>query len=270
MKLSFSTLGCPDWSFGEVFAVASDLGYNGIEIRGVAEEIYAPRVKEFSVENIAKTSAKLNNAGLAVPILTSGAYLGANSNVEGAEFEVKDYVMLAAKLGAPYVRVLGESGPDPRFCVDGDDVLRRYVNLCKFAAGFDVTLLVETNGYLADSEKMAEFIERAGQPNSGVLWDVHHTVRFFGESSAETVSNLGKYIKHVHVKDSVRGTNGKLTYMLTGYGDIPVGEAVAALSAVGYDGFYSYEWVKRWSRELAEPGVAFYQYLNYMRGLPKA
>ena len=46
MKLSFSTLGCPDWDFGEVFAVAADLGYDGIEIRGIAEEVYAPRVRE--------------------------------------------------------------------------------------------------------------------------------------------------------------------------------------------------------------------------------
>lgn len=267
MKLSFSTLGCPDWSFGEVFAVASDLGYDGIELRGVAEEIYAPRVKEFQPENLDAASAKIKGAGLAVPILTSGAYLGANTDVAGAEFEVKDYVMLAAKLGAPYVRVLGECCPEPRYGVDEDDVLRRFAALCSFAAGFGITLLIETNGYLADSTKMLRFMERAGQANMGVLWDVHHTVRFFGEAPADTVARIGKYIKHVHIKDSVRGTNGKITYMLTGYGDIPVADAYKALSAIGYDGFYSYEWVKRWSRELAEPGVAFFQYVNYMRGL---
>jgi fatty-acyl-CoA synthase len=55
--------------------------------------------------------------------------------------------------------------------------------------------------------------------------------------------------------------------MLTGYGDIPVEEAVSELAAIGYDGFLSYEWVKRWSRELAEPGVAFYQYISYMNSL---
>ena len=218
-------------------------------------------------DNLGATAAKLKNAGLRVPILTSGAYLGANADVAGAESEVKDYVMLAAKLGAPYVRVLGECCPDPRYTVDEDDVLRHFVGLCKFAAGLGVTLLIETNGYLADSGKMAEFMERAGQPNMGVLWDVHHTVRFFGESPADTVARLGKYIKHVHVKDSVRGESGKITYMLTGCGDIPVGDAYRALTEVGYDGFYSYEWVKRWSRELAEPGVAFFQYVNYMREL---
>lgn len=267
MKLSFSTLGCPDWDFGEVFAVASDLGYDGIEIRGIAEEIYAPRVREFQSEYLESTAARLKSAGLEVPILTTSAFLGATSDISGAEFEVKEYVALAAKLGAPYVRVLGECCPEPRYGIDEGEVLRRFAALCDYAAGFGITLLIETNGYLADSAKMLDFIERVCRPNTGVLWDIHHTVRFFGEAPSETVARLGKYIKHVHVKDSVRGTNGKITYMLTGYGDIPVAEAYSALSSTGYSGFYSYEWVKRWSRELAEPSVAFYQYLNYMREL---
>ena len=37
MKLSLSTLGCPGWSWNEIFATAKDLGMNGIEVRGVAD-----------------------------------------------------------------------------------------------------------------------------------------------------------------------------------------------------------------------------------------
>ena len=35
MKLSFSTLACPRWSFEEMLAIAKDLHMNGIEIRGM-------------------------------------------------------------------------------------------------------------------------------------------------------------------------------------------------------------------------------------------
>lgn len=42
MKLSLSTLGCPGWSWNEIFATAKDLGMNGIEVRGVANEMFAP------------------------------------------------------------------------------------------------------------------------------------------------------------------------------------------------------------------------------------
>ena len=268
MKLSFSTLGCPDWSYNEIFSVVSDLGYDGIEIRGIADEIYAPRISVFAPDVIENTKSKLKQAGIAIPILTTAAYLVENPDLAASEFEVKDYVLLAQKLGVPYVRVLAEKTPDP---VSSDHnleaIAERYGVLCDFAKPFGVTVLTENNGFLADSSQMAKLMEMVARENMGVIWDIHHPYRYYGEDPETTVSRIGRYIKHVHVKDSVVGRNGKLTYMLTGYGDIPVAEAVKSLNDIGYDGFYSYEWVKRWSRELAEPGVAFYQYINYMRDL---
>jgi len=251
-----------------MFSTASDLGFDGIEIRGVADQIYAPKITAFSNENLPKTLSELKRTNLSFPILTSGAYLCGNSDISDALFEVKDYVMLASRLGAKNVRVLGESGPD---CVienpDIDSLVKNYTELCDFAKPFGINILIETNGFLANSNVMRSFMEKCECENAGIIWDIHHTYRFFGEDPEYTVNNLSPYIRHVHVKDSVKGRNGKITYMLTGYGDIPTEEAYKALSAKGYDGFWSYEWVKRWSRELAEPGVAFYQYITYMRGL---
>ena len=37
MKLSFSTLGCPKLSFRDVLSIAKDLGYDGIELRGIMQ-----------------------------------------------------------------------------------------------------------------------------------------------------------------------------------------------------------------------------------------
>ena len=34
---------------------------------------------------------------------------------------------------------------------------------------------------------MLAFLDRAGSDNCGVLWDVHHTVRFGSESPVETL-----------------------------------------------------------------------------------
>ena len=48
MKLSFSTVGCPDWSWGEIVAAASDLGYDGIELRGLGRELYTPGLSLFA------------------------------------------------------------------------------------------------------------------------------------------------------------------------------------------------------------------------------
>lgn len=268
MKLSFSTLGCPDWTFGDIFSTASDLGYDGIEIRGIADEIYAPKIDVFSNASIQATREKFEKANISIPILTTGAYICGNPDQDSSEFEVKDYILLAEKLGVKYVRILGEKDPHPELkSPDFDMVCEKYSSLCDFAAGHGVGLLIETNGFLADTKTMKALMEAVNKPNMGVIWDIHHPYRFYNESPEETVKNIGQYIKHVHVKDSVRGTNGKITYMLTGYGDVPVADCVHALKAVNYDGFISYEWVKRWSRELAEPGIAFYQYIEFMRDI---
>ena len=58
MKLSFSTLGCPRMSFGDIQAIAKDLSYDGIEIRGVMHVIDAPDIREFSPEKREKTMAR--------------------------------------------------------------------------------------------------------------------------------------------------------------------------------------------------------------------
>ncbi len=265
MKLSFSTLTCPDWSFREIYATAADLGFDGVELRGVADEMYAPRIPEFSPERIGETVGALKSRGLELPILTSGAYILGNPDVSAARAETEDYCALAQRLGVKYVRLMMECTPEPALAPDFELAVKSYRELCRMAEQFGVTLLTETNGFLADSSVCRRFMESVDAPNMGLILDVHHPYRFYNEDPEKTVGNLGKYIKHVHLKDSVKGTNGRVTYMLTGYGDYPFDRTVAALKDIGYDGYLSYEWVKRWSRELAEPGVALFQYINYLK-----
>ena len=41
MKLSFSTLACPDFSWTEIYSMAKDFGLDGIEVRGLGKELSA-------------------------------------------------------------------------------------------------------------------------------------------------------------------------------------------------------------------------------------
>ena len=47
MKLSFSTLGCPGWSFGEIVLRASQYGYEGVAFRGLGGQLDLTKVPEF-------------------------------------------------------------------------------------------------------------------------------------------------------------------------------------------------------------------------------
>ena len=262
MKLSFSTIGCPDWSWDDITAAARDLNYDGIEIRGVGNEIYAPKAKPFLAANISKTQENLKKQGLTINCLTSGCLLN-DANTEKNIDEAKDYIDLAATIGVPYVRVLGDTNPQPGE-ISIDFVLENLKKVVAYASSKNVIVLMETNGVFADSKAMAALMKNVGSDSLAVLWDVHHTYRYFNESPEETFALIGKYIKHVHIKDS-KIQDGKIVYKMMGYGDVPVCQAAEVLKNGGYNGFISLEWVKRWCLELEEPGVVFAHFINYMK-----
>lgn len=260
MKLAFSTIGCPNWSYDEVVSTASDLGYDGFEVRGIGGEIYAPDVKQFKPENIEKTKEKLKSLGLGITMLTSGASLAVYSEKEKAVAEAKAYIDLAESLGVPYIRVMCTNRPMP----DGGDIQlckRLYKEILSYASGKNVMPLIETNGIFCDTKLLRDFVEEC---DGGVLWDINHPYRFNGESIETTLKNLGGRICYVHIKDSVV-QNGVTKYKMLGYGDIPVKDALRGLKKAGYDGTVSLEWVKRWEPDLEEPGIVFSQFISTIK-----
>ena len=48
MKTAFSTLGCPDFSWQDIYSVAKDFGFDGIEIRGLGNDISALHAQPFT------------------------------------------------------------------------------------------------------------------------------------------------------------------------------------------------------------------------------
>jgi len=81
-----------------------------------------------------------------------------------------------------------------------------------------------------------------------VIWDTHHTWRIGGESPEMTWRQIGKFVKHVQVKDSVDKASARhpYTYVLPGDGQMPLGEVMSLLEREGFDGFVSLEWERHW------------------------
>lgn len=265
MKIGFSTLGCPNWTYNEVTATAKDLGYDGVEIRGIASEMYAPKMKVFSDENLQKSLERLGE--LEIPILTSNACVATSVNIEKSVQEAMEYMELAGKIGAKYIRIM----PTNRAMLDDGDydlALSYYKAFAKYGEKYGVTPLMETNGMFCDSSLLRKFMLETGEKNIGVLWDIHHPYRYGRESIAETLRNIGDFVKYVHIKDSIR-ENGATAYKMIGNGDLPLKEAVNGLKEIGYDGYITLEWVKRWQPDLAEPGIVFARFIDDIKALLK-
>ncbi|MGN1100260.1 MAG: sugar phosphate isomerase/epimerase, partial [Christensenellales bacterium] len=72
MKLAFSTLGCPDFTWTDICSMAKDLGFKGIELRGLGGDIFSVKGNPFSADNLDNTIAELKKRSLEIPCISSG------------------------------------------------------------------------------------------------------------------------------------------------------------------------------------------------------
>ncbi|AEM74203.1 sugar phosphate isomerase/epimerase family protein [Caldicellulosiruptor acetigenus] len=268
MKISFSTVGCPNFTWDEILAAAKDFGYDGIELRGLGDELEVYKAEPFSPENLPSTKKRLKELNLEISCLATSCYIFDKSYQENTLESAKAHLELAKNLSCKYIRVLGD-----RWITPGEDVNREFVkdmlcNLCDMAKEYGVDVLIETNGVWAESKRLADLLEKVPYKNVGVVWDIHHPFRFFNEDVEKTFSNLKEYIKHVHVKDS-KIENGKLVFKMIGEGDVPIEKAINLLLRQGYSGYISFEWVKRWFSDLEEPGIVFLEFIDKIKKIVK-
>ena len=74
--LSFSTLGCPDWSFETILNFADEHGFDGIELRGILRQLDLTKCPEFSSkENILASRKLIEEKKLKVVDLGSSAVM---------------------------------------------------------------------------------------------------------------------------------------------------------------------------------------------------
>ncbi len=264
MKISFSTIACPDYSWVDIYSMAKDLGFDGIEIRGMGDDFAAYKAMPFTEANRPKTMAKLKALNIEIPCLSSGCCLKFKEKEAETIAELTEYCKLAQQINAPYIRVLADLEAAPNGEVDDAYVTEQLKKLAPIAAQYDVTLLVETNGVYSDTHRLRALLDSVNSHKIAALWDMHHPYRFAGESPEQTVANLGELIKYVHIKDSVM-ENGKVVYKMMGEGDLPIQKMIEALQSIQYTGYVSLEWVKLWMPNLLDAGVVFPQYAEFMR-----
>ena len=112
--LSFSTLGCPDWTFETILNFAVNNGYNGIELRGIQKQLDLPKCAEFSSkENILATRKLIEEKKLRIVDLGSSAGMHHADAAERKKNldEAKSFIQLAQQLNCPYIRVFPNNFP---------------------------------------------------------------------------------------------------------------------------------------------------------------
>jgi sugar phosphate isomerase/epimerase len=262
--IAFSTLGCPAWSWNSVLSRATEWGYAAIELRGLQGEMDLTKRSEFTGDRLAGTLKELQTAGLRISDLGSSVRLH-EENFAPQLDEGRRYIDLAHRLKAPFIRVFGDRvlpGKSKKATVDR--IISGLRELGEYANGSGVGVLIESHGDFCDSPTLLEILTGADRPNVALLWDAHHTVVAGKEAPADTWRQVGRYVRHVHLKDS-KPEGKEVRYVLTGAGNVPVRETVQLLAKQHYQGYYCLEWEKVWHPEIQEPEIVFPHFAKVVR-----
>ena len=265
--LSFSTLGCPDWSLEQITDFAVKHGYKGIEVRGILHEMDLPKCKEFSAQNIAGTQKLMQDKGLKFVNLGSGATLHFSEGSERRKNidDGKRFIDLANKLSCPYIRVFPNNFQKNQTKAQTLDLIAKgLLELGEYAKGSKVIVLMETHGDLLYTDDLAQLMKMAEHKNVGLVWDMTNMWVKTKESPAYAYGKLKKYIHHTHIKNA-RLEGDKITYTRLAQGEVPIFETIDLLYKNNYTGYYSFEWEKLWHPELEAPELAIADYAVEMK-----
>jgi len=261
IPIAFSTLGCPAWDFTRILQFARQHGFSAVELRGLQGNMDLPTHAIFAPERIEQTKKQIRDSKLRIACVSSSANLYMDDPEKRAKelSDARRFIDLASSLGAPYVRVFGGKAESDKNPVPDDATKARVAaglrELGKYSGPKGVTVIIESHDHFTSSATLKDVLTAANSEHVGLLWDAHHTFATSNEDPEFTVKQLGQWIRHTHLKDSV-GTGEDRKYVLTGTGNVPIEGQVKALQSIGYKGFYCFEWEKVWHPDLPDPDIA--------------
>jgi sugar phosphate isomerase/epimerase len=266
LPIAFSTLGCPAWEWQKILQFAEGHGFAAIELRGLMGTMDLPSRPEFAANRLGQTKREIAAHGLKIACVSSSAVMH-EADPAKRQKELADarrFIDLAAALGAPCVRVFGNNINGPKEEVV-ECVAQGMHELAEYSGPRGVSVIIESHGDFTDSPTLKQVLTRANSPRAALLWDAHHTFASSHEEPEYTVKELGPWIRHTHLKDSVP-TGKERHYVLTGQGDVPIKRQIQALRSIGYTGYYCFEWEKVWHPDLQDPETAFADYVRAVSG----
>ncbi|MBR5986756.1 MAG: AMP-binding protein [Clostridia bacterium] len=255
MKLSVSTSGWREMGWPEYENLARELKYSGIELHDALNPEFADMVR------MCEDASRLELQGVGISCVDALGNPASGDAREACVNELKQLCELAKSLKCPFVRLRAQDTDDDIQTQGGN--VRSVIDavISGFSAS-GVTLLVETAGIFSDTERLKNLLDEYALDCLQALWDVHNTFRFSGETPERSITNLGAYVKHVHIKDS-RLSGSRVEYVLPGEGDLPAKEVFEALRSISYAGYITLEWDKAWMDGLDDPYVVYTQFREF-------
>jgi len=253
LKLSFSIRHWKNTDWDEFCNTAAETRMSGIEIYDIKSPLFRGKASPANPDQAASQRRSLAGRNLSIPCIMT-----ANDFTDPAfEQELSECIEVAVNLGVDYIGIFTENPDQERASESIGRILAQISER-------PVTVLVETAGAYADTAYLRDLLNRYSDDRLCALWDMYSTFVEAKEDAEQTITNLGAYVKHVHLHD-FRTEEGRVLPELIGEGELPLEEMMNALRSVNYDGFISIDWNPDCAPEIADLEIILTHFENGMR-----
>jgi sugar phosphate isomerase/epimerase len=263
MKISFMTLGCPNWDLDTICRRGQEYGFDGVDFRGYLHEIDITQLPEFTTQ-AAQTRRKLEEAGLAVSGISTSLRVCDVEELDRNLEEARRTIEVARQFNTTHIRVFG-GGDLERFSREelaktGCDCV---ASILELDGARELRWLFETHDLWVQARHCRMLLDTIPDPAFGALWDMGHTWRVGREKPVDSFAAIGPRVGYTHIKDALYDPDSPLAmkdgwrYVAPGKGELPLSESIDLLKHNGYDGWLVFEHEKRWHPNLPEPEVIF-------------
>ncbi|MBM3852528.1 MAG: sugar phosphate isomerase/epimerase [Verrucomicrobia bacterium] len=256
MQRCFSSLGCPELTLDEMFALATRHGLAALELRAVGGTVDVPGWLRSTHGSPEQAAAHWRSRGTSIRLAAFNTSLHLVGGTPAERDQLLAFVPWAEALGVRWLRVFdgGRLADAPEIAAATETL--HWWRAERRRCGWRVDLMIETHDSLWTAAAIGRLL--AAVPDAAILWDSHHTWRKGGEDPVATWQAIRRSVVHVHVKDSVDRPSERhpFTYVLPGDGRFPISPLLAALRADGFAGPVSLEWERMWHPYLPPLEVA--------------
>ncbi|MBE6658595.1 MAG: AMP-dependent synthetase [Ruminococcaceae bacterium] len=250
MKLAFSTKHVSADSFLSLCNKTAEYGFAGVEIFDTAKEAASHSDSIFHSAKQADSKRKLINRHIAIAAITYPDSITAETDAAS----VCAYVDTAAAASVPAVIIrMEEILPETAMRAVLSDAIM-------LAEKYGISILFETVGALAETDRVLDIINLFETAALGVAWNVRATFFEAGESADTTIQTLGAYISYVRIGDRLEGRD-----VLIGDGTLPVELFMNALRSLNYDAYVCVDW----NEDITDPDIVLTHFSNFIEKYEK-
>ena len=253
MNLSFSIQNWTEPSWADFCSVAAEVGLAGVEIYDIKGRAFTGKDSPLNPQLAARTRRSLIRQNLRVPCLDTVEDFVS----EGFPEAFEEVLGAALNLGIPAIGI-HTSCDDIDLCQD------RIRVLLDLLGEQPAAVLVESAGAYADTARLRDLLNRFADDRLAAVWNMYATCVEASEDAEETITNLGAYVRHVHLHDYSL-EDGRPVPELIGEGKLPLSDLMNALRSVNYDGFISLQWDPAWMEGLEDLEIILTHFATCMK-----